>query len=127
VTALADLQPGAQFLFACQVTALDAVTGLSLALYGPGRVQAATAAISPAGVMAGQLAAAPDQVPVTVITGFAPVSAGDILENQATGETMVARYSQITPDGTVTWSASSSRQVIYPAAGWSVIGHVDSL
>ena len=76
---LADLVPGDQFLFACSVTAVDQVTGLSLGLYGPGRALAATAVISPAGVMSGQLAAAPDQVPVTIVTGFAPVSVGDVL------------------------------------------------
>jgi len=120
---LADLVPGDQFLFACSVTAVDQVTGLSLGLYGPGRALAATAVISPAGVMSGQLAAAPDQVPVTIVTGFAPVSVGDVLENTA-GETLVARWSQISPDGTVTWSSSADHRVIYPAAGWSVIGHV---
>jgi len=124
MTTLADLQPGQQFLFACQVTALDPVAGLSLALYGPGRVEAATAVIAPTGVMTGQLAAAPDQVPVTVVTGFAPVSVGDILQNEA-GETVVCQWSQIGADGTVTWSASAGHRVAYPAAGWTVIGHAD--
>ena len=127
MTTLADLQPGQQFLFACQVTAVDQVTGLSLGLYGPGRVQAASAVISPAGVMSGQLAAPPGQVPVTIVTGFAPVSVGDIMQSDSTGETMVCRYSQINPDGTVIWSASPGRKVIYPAAGWSVISHVTGL
>ena len=124
MTTLADLQAGEQFLFACQVTAVDQVAGLSLGLFGPGRVQAASAVISPAGVMSGQLAAPPDQLPVTMVTGFAPVSVGDVMQNSVTGETMVCRYSQINPDGNVIWSASPSRQVIYPAAGWSIIGHV---
>jgi len=123
MTTLADLQPGQQFLFACQVTALDPVAGLSLALYGPGRTEAATAVISPQGAMTGQLAAAPDQVPVTVVTGFAPVSVGDVLQNGG-GETYVCCWSQISPDGSVTWSASADHKVTYPAAGWTVIGHV---
>jgi hypothetical protein len=124
-TTLADLEPGVQFLFACSVTALDPAAGLSLALYGPGRVEAATAVIAPTGVMTGQLAAPPDQVPVTVVTGFAPVSVGDIMQNDATGETMVARWSQISPDGTVQWAAAASHRVIYPATGWTTIGHAD--
>jgi hypothetical protein len=124
MTTLADLQPGQQFLFACSVTAVDQVTGISLALYGPGRVQAATAAISPAGVMSGQLAAAPDQVPVTLVTGFAPVSPGDVMENMTSGETYVCRWSQISPDGTVEWSASPDHRVVYTAAGWTLAGHV---
>jgi len=123
VTTLADLTLGQQFLFACSVTAADQVTGISLGLYGPGRVQAAAAVISPAGVMSGQLAAPPDQVPVTLVTGFAPVSVGDVMENAA-GETLVARWSQISPDGTVTWSSSADHRVIYPAAGWTNIGHL---
>jgi len=126
MTTLADLQPGQQFLFACSVTALDQVTGMSLALYGPDRTMAASSVISPAGVMSGQLAAPPDQVPVTVVTGFAPVSVGDVLENEATGETAVARWSEISPaDGTVTWSSSAAHKVIYPGTGWHLIGHVN--
>lgn len=125
MTTLADLQPGNQFLFACAVTAADQTAGLTLALYGPGRIQAATATISPAGAMSGQLAAPPDQVPVTVVTGFAPISTGDIMCSDATGETMVCRWSQIGPDGAVTWSASADHRVIYPAAGWTLAGHAD--
>jgi hypothetical protein len=123
-TTLAGLVPGSQVLFAFVVTSVDAVTGISLDLYGPGRIRAATAVISPAGVMSGQLAAPPDQVPVTVVTGFAPVSVGDVLQNQATGETMVCRWSQISADGTVTWSSSADHRVIYPAQGWTIIAHV---
>ena len=124
MTTLADLAVNDQFLFACQVTGLDVVTGLGLALYGPGRTQAATAAISPAGVMTGQLAAAPGQVPVTLVTGFAPVSVGDVMENQQTGETAVCRWSRIQPDGTVLWAAAATGRVVYPAAGWATIGHI---
>jgi hypothetical protein len=122
---LADLTTGEQFLFACQVTAVDPSAGISLALYGPGRVEAATATITPAGVMTGQLAATPDQVPVTIITGFAPVSVGDVLENADTGETAVCRWSQISDDGTIAWSSAATHRVIYSGSGWTVIGHVD--
>ena len=121
---LAALAPGDEFLFACQVTSNDPAAGMTLALYGPARQQAGTASISPAGVMSGQLAAALSLVPVTTVTGFAPVGAGDVLQNDQTGETMVCRWAQIAADGAVTWSASASRQVAYPARGWTVIGHV---
>lgn len=121
---LADVTPGTQFLFACQVTTVDA-QGTALDLYGPGRTLAAVAVIAPTGVMSGQLSAPPDQVPVTVVTGFAPVSVGDVLENQRTGETAVCRWSQISPDGTVQWASAAAHQVIYPAQGWTVIGHAD--
>ena len=124
MTTLADLTTGDQFLFACQVTSTDPAAGIGLALYGPGRAQAAAATISPAGAMTGQLAAPADQVPVTVVTGFVPVSTGDVLCNDDTGETMVCRWSQIGGDGTVTWAAAAGHQVIYPAQGWTVIGHV---
>jgi hypothetical protein len=126
VATLADLRPGDQFLFATKVTSVDA-TGMGLALYGPGRVQAATAVIAPDGTMTGSLAAPPGQVPVTVVTGFTPVSAGDIMENGQTGETAVVRWSQIQADGTVLWSSSAAHRVVYPAAGWTVISHVDGL
>lgn len=127
MTTLADLRSGDQFLFACQVTSVDPTAGTAIALYGPARAQAGTAVISPAGVMSGQLAAAPDQVPVTVVTGFAPVSVGDLMQSDATGETMVCRWSQIGEDGTVTWAAAAGHRVIYPAAGWTVVAHVDGL
>lgn len=124
MTTLADLKTGDEFLFACQVTSVDPTAGTGLSLYGPGRAQAATAVIAPSGAMTGQLAAPANQVPVTVVTGFTPVSVGDVLANDRTGETMVCRWSAIGPDGSVTWSASLSAQVIYPAAGFTVIGHV---
>jgi hypothetical protein len=125
MTTLADLTPGEQVLFAFAVTAVDPAAGISLGLYGPGRILAATAVIAPSGAMTGQLAAAPAQVPVTVVTGFTPVSVGDIMTSDTTGETMVCRWSQIGPDGTVTWSAAPGHQVIYPARGWTVAGHAD--
>ena len=125
MTTLSEVNVGDQFLFACQVTSKDATTGIGLALYGPGRVEAATATIAPAGTMSGQLAAPPDQVPVNLVTGFAPVSVGDVMENTVTGETSLCRWSQINPDGSVIWSSSPSHRVVYPSAGWSVIGHVN--
>jgi hypothetical protein len=124
VTTLADLVPGQQVLFAFAVTAVDPATGISLGLYGPGRILAATAVIAPTGVMTGQLAAPPDQVPVTVVTGFVPVSVGDVLEHAETGETAVCRWSQINADGTVAWASSAAHRVVYPGEGWTVISHV---
>jgi hypothetical protein len=127
VSTLADLTPGMQFLMACQVVAVDPVNGIALSLFGPASAQAATATISPAGAMTGQLMTAPDQVPVNVITGFAPVAVGDVLENSGTGETAVCRWSQINADGTVAWASSAAHRVVYPGEGWTVIAHVDNL
>lgn len=123
MTTLADLQAGDQFLFIAQVTSID-TAGYHLALYGPGSVQAATAGIDPTGVMSGQLALAANQIPVTVVTGFAPVTVGDVLTSNRTGETMVARSSWIAADGTPMWSNTVDAQVAYSADGWTVIGHV---
>ena len=125
MTTLADLTVGTQFLFATEVTSVDAQAGIGLALYGPGRTEAATAVIAPTGAMTGQLAAAPDQVPVTVVTGFTPVSVGDVLESAASGETMVCRWAEIGADGQVMWAASADHKVIYPGTGWTIIGHAD--
>lgn len=124
MTTLADVGTGDQFLFACQITSKD-TSGLGLALYGPGRVQAAQALIAPDGTMSGTLSATPDQVPVNLVTGFSPISVGDILSSEASGETLVCRWSQINTDGTVIWSSSPDHRVVYPAAGWDLIGHVD--
>lgn len=126
MTTLADLRAGDQFLFACQVVSADAA-GMSIALYGPSRNQAGTALIAPDGAMTGQLAAPPHQVPVTTVTGFAPVTVGDVMVSETTGETMVCRWSRIGADGTVTWSASPGHQVIYPASGWAAVAHVDGM
>lgn len=124
MTSLADLRAGDQFLFAAQVTAIDGA-GFHLALFGPAAAAAGTAVIGPDGVMSGQLALPAGQVPVTVVTGLAPVATGDVLESAATGETAVCRWSAVAPDGTVTWSSSAAHRVIYPASGWTVIGHAD--
>jgi hypothetical protein len=123
VTTLAAVKPGDQFLFVCQVTALDATTGIGLSLYGPGRDLAATATIGPDGAMAGQLAMTPDQISVNTITGYTPISAGDVLTRDGSGDTFVCRWAQISEDGSVLWSASPNHAVVYPAAGWTIIGH----
>ena len=125
MTTLAEVQPGDQFLFACQVTSLDPTNGIGLSLYGPASIKAADAAIHPDGTMTGNLAATPDQVPINIVTGFVPISVGDLLENADSGQTVVCRWSQINPDGSVVWSASTTRRVVYPAVGWTVIGHFD--
>lgn len=124
MTSLADLRAGDQFLFAAQVAAIDGA-GFHLALFGPAASAAGTAVIGPDGVMSGQLSLPPDQVPVTVVTGLAPVAVGDVLENGRTGETAVCRWSQVATDGTVTWSSAVGHQVVYPAQGWTTVGHVD--
>jgi hypothetical protein len=123
MTTLADLTAGEQFLMACQVVAVDPVNGMTLSLFGPASAQAGTATIATTGVMSGQLLTTPDQVPVSVVTGLALLTVGDVLSNDATGETAVCRWSQISPDGIATWSSSLDHRVIYPAVGWTVIGH----
>jgi len=124
MTTLADLQVGDQILYVGKVVSLDVVAGIGLTLWGPAAVQAATAQITPAGVMSGQLAAAPNLTPVTKVTGFAAVSVGDILENTGTGETLACRWSQIDATGTAVWSASVDHKVTFTASGWTVIGHI---
>lgn len=120
---LTDLQAGSQFLFVATVLAIDA-GGYHLDLFGPSATAAGTAVIGPDGTMSGALALPASQVPVTVVTGLAPVAVGDVLESAATGETAVCRWSQVGADGTVTWASSADHRVVYPARGWSVIGHV---
>jgi hypothetical protein len=124
VTVLTDLGAGDQFLFVAQITTIDQA-GYHLTLYGPGSVAAAAAVIGADGAMTGSLAEAPGLVPVTKVTGFAPVTAGDILTSDRTGETMVARAVWITPAGVPMWSNTPDAKVVYPATGWTQIGHVD--
>ena len=124
MTALSDLKPGDEFLFVGNVIAIDA-QGYHLGLFGPASFQAAVATIDATGVLAGNLNTSPDQIPITIVTGFTPVSVGDVLTSNRTGETMVARAAWITGDGESMWANTTDAKVSYSAAGWSVIGHVD--
>lgn len=123
MTTLADVGAGETFLFAVQCTAIDAA-GYHLDLYGPQRALAGSVTVGPDGTFTGGLAAAPAGVPVQLVTGFAPVSTGDVLSDAA-GNTMVARSVRVGPDGAYTWANRPDFAVAYPAAGWTVIGHVD--
>lgn len=121
---LADITVGKQFLFVCQASTID-VNGIALELFGPSNVLAATALITPTGVMTGQLMAEPADIPVSIVSGFVPFTVGDILQKDVSGETMVCRWSSISTDGDTTWSASEGHEVIYATVGWSVINHID--
>jgi len=123
VTALADLKAGQAFLFIAQVTLID-VAGTHLSLFGPAQAAGGTALMDASGVLTGQLAVPAAQIPVTVVTQFAAVSVGDVLASDANGETAVARWVAVQPDGTYQWSSSPAAHVVYRTAGWTIIGHV---
>lgn len=124
MTTLADVRRGDVFLAGARCTAADQVAGLTLGLYGPHRDKMADVQITPAGAVTGALAAAPGLIAVQLVTGFAPVSVGDVLQNDA-GETVVCQWTRIGPDGSVLWSSSAGHHVAYPAAGWTVVAHID--
>lgn len=124
MTTLADLAAGQAFLFVAQVTAIDAA-GTHLSLFGPANAAGGAALIDPAGAMSGQLTTAAAQIPVTVVTEFVTVSAGDVLSNDATGETVVARAVTVQPDGSYLWSPAPAGGVVYKTAGWTIISHVN--
>lgn len=121
---LSDLKVGDAIVLVARVTATDPVAGDTLTYFGPNSQAQGTMTISPAGVFSGQLAAAATATPVQPLPEFSAVSAGDVLANGVTGETMVARSVRVMPDGSYQWSASLQAQVWYPASNWSVIGHV---
>lgn len=123
MTALADLTAGQAFIFVAQVTAIDAA-GTHLSLFGPASAAGGTALMDGSGVLTGQLTSPAAQIPVTVVTGFAAVSEGDVLASDATGETMVARAVAVQPDGSYLWSPAPSGGVVYKTDGWTIIGHV---
>ena len=124
MTTLADIAAGQAFMFVAQVTAID-TAGTHLSLFGPASAAGGSALMDPAGVLTGQLTSPAAQIPVTVVTQFAAVSAGDVLANDTTGETMVARTVTVQPDGSSLWSPAPSGGVVYQTAGWTIIGHVD--
>lgn len=123
MTTLADLKAGQAFIFVAQVTTTDAA-GTHLSLFGPASAAGGTALMDPAGVLTGQLTSPASQIPVTVVTEFAAVSAGDVLSNDATGETVVARAVTVQPDGSYLWSPSLAGGVMYRTDGWTIIGHI---
>lgn len=124
MTTLADLAAGQAFMFVAQVTAIDQA-GTHLSLFGPASAAGGSALMDPGGVLTGQLTSPAAQIPVTVVTQFATVSAGDVLANDTTGETVVARAVTVQPDGSYQWSPAPSGGVVYRTAGWTIIGHVD--
>lgn len=123
MTVLADLAAGQAFIFVAQVTAID-TAGVHLSLFGPASAAGGTALMDPSGVLTGQLTTPANQIPVTVVTQFAAVSAGDVLSNNATGTTLVARAVAVQPDGSYLWSSSPAGGVQYRTDGWTIIGHV---
>jgi hypothetical protein len=123
MTTLADLTPGQAFMFVAEVTAIDGA-GTHLSLFGPASAAGGSALMAPGGALSGQLTTAPAQIPVTVVTQFAAVSVGDVLSNNASGETVVVRAVAVTADGSYQWSSSPSGGVVYKTAGWTVVGHV---
>lgn len=123
VKTLADIQVGDEFIFVCQCTAIDPTNGMSLSLYGPSSTLAAQGAISPTGVLSGQIADVPSNIPVNVVAGFTPVSVGDVLQDGG-GSTFVVMWCQIESDGTVFWSNSPSASVKYPVRGYTKVGHI---
>lgn len=124
MTTLADLKAGQAFIFVGQVTGIDQA-GTHLSLFGPASAAGGTALIDPTGAMSGQLTSPPAQIPVTVVTEFAAVTAGDVLTNSSTGETMVARAVTVQADGSYLWSPAPSGGVVYRTDGWTIIGHVN--
>jgi hypothetical protein len=124
VTTLADLGAGQAFMFLSVVTGIDGA-GTHLSLFGPASAAGGNALIAPDGSMTGQLTSPPAQIPVTLAAQFTAVSVGDVLANDASGETAVARAVWIQPDGSYRWSSSPSGGVVYTTSGWAVIGHVN--
>lgn len=124
MTTLADLKDGQAFIFVGQVTAVD-TAGTHLSLFGPASAAGGTALIAPGGAMSGQLTSPASAIPVTVVTEFAAVAAGDVLASDTTGETMVARTVAVQPDGSYLWSPAPSGGVVYRTGGWTIIAHID--
>ena len=124
MTALSDLKAGQAFMFVAQVTAIDAA-GTHLSLFGPASAAGGTALMDAAGVLTGNLTSPASAIPVQVVTQFAAVTAGDVLSNDASGETMVARAVTVQPDGSYLWSPAPAGGVMYRTDGWTIISHVN--
>jgi hypothetical protein len=124
VATLADLAAGQAFMFLSVVTSID-TAGTHLSLFGPASAAGGNALIAPDGSMTGQLTSPPAQIPVTLASQFTAVSAGDVLANNRTGETMVVRTVAVASDGSYRWSPAPSGGVVYTTVDWTTVGHVD--
>lgn len=121
---MSEVAVGQQFPFVSQVTTNSTTTGMVLTLFGQDHEQVATISIALDGTVTGSMDMDPSTIPVTVIEEFTPVTPGDVLSNDNTGETMVCRWSKTKQDGSVIWGASLDQSVVYSPVGWSVIGHI---
>lgn len=121
---MSEVAVGQQFPFVSQVTTNSTTTGMVLTLFGQDHEQVATISIALDGTVTGTMDMDPSTIPVTVIEEFTPVTPGDVLSNDNTGETMVCRWSKTKQDGSVIWGASLDQSVVYSPVGWSVIGHI---
>lgn len=121
---MSEVLVGQQFPFVSQVTTNSTTTGMVLTLFGQDHEQVATISIALDGTVTGSMNMDPSTIPVTIIESFTPVTPGDVLSNDNTGETMVCRWSKTKQDGSVIWGASLDQSVVYSPVGWSVIGHI---
>src|SRR5258707_10879221 len=96
---LADLGVGDAFVLLARVTALDQVTGMTLTFFGPDRSPQGQMTVSPAGVLAGQLANGFAQTPVQPARQFRAIGVGTVLVSRVTGETSVVRRGEVVPGG----------------------------
>ena len=118
MTTLADLPVGSVFAFATRITARDA-GGMTLDLLSQDDTVRATITADPAGVITGQLAVAPDQIPIEAVTQ--PLAVGAVVTRDGTGETMVVRAVWLGPRG-FQWSNTLDRAAVYDTSGWTVAG-----
>jgi len=118
---LGNMAPGQEFVFAFHVTS-TALRNTVTDMYGPGQILAGHVTFAQSGTITGTLANPASNTPVVAVQGFVPVGIGDVVENNATGETKVCRWAGIAADGYSVWSASAGHQVVYPGDGWTVIG-----
>ena len=125
MTTLADLGAGDAFVLLARVAALDPVAGMTLTFFGPDRSPQGQMAISPAGVLTGQLANAAAQTPVQLARQFRAIGIGTVLVSRTTGETSVVRQVHLQPDGTFQWASSMQAGApFYTVDDWQAVGTV---
>ena len=120
MTMLTDLRQGDLFLLGVKV--IDrSIAGLQCTLFTTDRVALGSLLIAPDGTMTGNLSGPANTTPVTTLDrAFQP---GDVVTNNANGETLVVRSVWITEEGW-RWSSSLKRNSIYSSKDWTVIGSV---
>lgn len=119
---LADVAVGSTILLPCRLTARSAAGATLDTLSKDGDLWSVTGAFTiavPSGTVSGAWTTDPRDQPVRLVA--LAMAVGDVVRNDATGETLVVQAVNLGPDGAL-WSTSSAGRPTYESVGWAKVG-----